>query len=1036
MMERYFRDQTHLETMYGDKSVVLYQCGGFYEAYVEAECACVAPEMGKGRLCGRCKCVRGGESVRGKAGVIQSIWNVAMPKKGRWFMVGFPSDNPGAYERHIRTLVHAKWTVSVYKQVDGGADGRLGTAQEKTRVHLRTYSQGTFSTGESRGGSTDTITMALFMRETTIHLTGSDVYEVGVAIMNLTTMKLECGEVYSKTDDINWPFAKIRTLLCQYEPSEFLVVSRSPDTALALLSKNGVAIPPSKCIVRPPTARLRLVCNRNAVFEKTFPGVQGAISIDQHIGISRKELTSLALAELILFIDAHDPQLLTNVALPSPIDDKDTLVLHTTTLQQLNVIPCGSQDCGGSPETLTSLLGVVDQCVTAGGSALLRERLCRPCFDGGEIGARHDKIDAIRPFSNQIRKRLRGLESLTRITTKLRSKRFTYANIATLHETLQVALEMYDVLCKVQSKSPRMLRWLSASMDKETVGLLRECLETIEGTFLLSEMSRVSSADILRVSCFRPGTDDAVDSVMKDAAAVLSYMNEVRRSLHRVLPPVRVGNRKKPVPVPADALAFVTTTTNRRSAFKYELNSKAWKAIRMKASGIAGVVALPPCLRPLMDADPPVAYPDNDGTRVHPPSWGDPFTSHTSGGKHYVAFAWQTRLVDRLHDCHRELLAGTKARLARFVEATNDRYGSALSTLCEFVAELDITVSSATIADMYAYVRPTILSSGDATLRIDGLRHPVIERLDNSTAYTCNDICFDTTRRGYLVYGVNAAGKSSFMKAIGLAVIMAQAGLFVPASQMTLRPYRNLFTRINKKDDIFRGLSSFQVEMLEVAGIIKRCGPHSLVIGDELCSGTETTSAISIMGASINHMIQREGHFLFATHLHELTKIPCIQHDALKIVHMEATVDGACLVYTRKLREGSGPDTYGINACVGIGVPESFIKEAREVRKALLNPNNESLLKSSQYNPKVLFGAGTRCSVEGCESPAAEVHHIVHQADAVDGWLHDGRHKNDRSNLLPVCKHHHNWFHSASPPTATWRSTSHGVRVEIKTQPS
>ena len=132
------------------------------------------------------------------------------------------------------------------------------------------------------------------------------------------------------------------------------------------------------------------------------------------------------------------------------------------------------------------------------------------------------------------------------------------------------------------------------------------------------------------------------------------------------------------------------------------------------------------------------------------------------------------------------------------------------------------------------------------------MRHPLIEQLLTDELYVPNDVKFDENNKGVLLFGTNAVGKSSFIKALGISVIMAQAGFFAPASKFGSTPFKQIFTRIIGNDNIFKGLSTFAVEMLEFKNIIDNVCENSLVLGDELCSGTETDSAISIVLAGIN----------------------------------------------------------------------------------------------------------------------------------------------------------------------------------------
>ena len=117
---------------------------------------------------------------------------------------------------------------------------------------------------------------------------------------------------------------------------------------------------------------------------------------------------------------------------------------------------------------------------------------------------------------------------------------------------------------------------------------------------------------------------------------------------------------------------------------------------------------------------------------------------------------------------------------------------------------------------------------------------------------------------------MNSAGKSSLMKSIGLNIIMAQAGMYVPCERLRYYPYKNIYSRIPGGDDIFKGQSTFVGEISELRNILKSADDRTLVIGDELCSGTETNSAIAIVCTGILDLIKKKSSFIFATHLHEL----------------------------------------------------------------------------------------------------------------------------------------------------------------------
>lgn len=309
------------------------------------------------------------------------------------------------------------------------------------------------------------------------------------------------------------------------------------------------------------------------------------------------------------------------------------------------------------------------------------------------------------------------------------------------------------------------------------------------------------------------------------------------------------------------------------------------------------------------------------------------------------------------------------------------------------------------------------------------MRHPIIERIQDDIEYVGNDV--ELNEDGILLYGINASGKSSFMKAIGLNIIMAQAGMFVAAESMSYYPYNSIFTRISGMDNIYKGMSSFTVEMTELRNILQRCNKYSLVIGDEICCGTESISGISIVASGIDTLIKKKSCFIFASHLHELTKIKCIskhiENDILKVKHIRITIDGENrIIYDRNLQNGQGSKIYGIEVCKSLDMPLDFMKNAEKIRKEVEGINKDIIKnKKSRYNQSVIVD---KCKI--CDNVAEETHHIVYQEKAnEDGYL-TSFHKNSKHNLVPLCKECHKKEHSGELKIKGYVNTSSGVILE------
>jgi DNA mismatch repair protein MutS len=182
---------------------------------------------------------------------------------------------------------------------------------------------------------------------------------------------------------------------------------------------------------------------------------------------------------------------------------------------------------------------------------------------------------------------------------------------------------------------------------------------------------------------------------------------------------------------------------------------------------------------------------------------------------------------------------------------------------------------------------------------------------------------------------MNASGKSTLMKATGICILLAQAGCFVPAKEMTLVPFRSIYTRILNQDNILAGLSSFAVEMSELRTILRLADDKSLVLGDELCSGTESISAVSIFVAGVQALTRQGCSFIFATHLHEIIsydEITTLHHVGMKHMSVIYNAEKDCLVYDRKLKDGPGTNMYGLEVCKSLSLPQDFLENAHQIR--------------------------------------------------------------------------------------------------------
>ena len=353
-------------------------------------------------------------------------------------------------------------------------------------------------------------------------------------------------------------------------------------------------------------------------------------------------------------------------------------------------------------------------------------------------------------------------------------------------------------------------------------------------------------------------------------------------------------------------------------------------------------------------------------------------------------------------------------------------YQEDIQNIGEFITYVDICYAKALIAHKYNYCKPEIVSlsneneSGKSFIKAEDLRHCLIEKIQQTELYVANDISIGLENSdGILLYGTNAVGKTSFIRALGISVVMAQAGLYVPASSYKFRPYKYIFTRILGNDNLFKGLSTFAVEMSELRTILRLADKNSLVLGDELCSGTESISAVSIFVAGVQNLAAKACSFIFATHLHEIIgyeEITSLHNVGMK--HMSVIYDKEkdCLIYNRKLQDGPGNNMYGLEVCKSLSLPQDFLENAHNIRMKY-HPESASILtrKGSHFNATHISGGlCEKCS----QNVAVDVHHLIFQNEADDNGIIKKKgltfNKNNKANLLNLCEKCHDEIHKTN----------------------
>jgi DNA mismatch repair protein MutS len=280
-----------------------------------------------------------------------------------------------------------------------------------------------------------------------------------------------------------------------------------------------------------------------------------------------------------------------------------------------------------------------------------------------------------------------------------------------------------------------------------------------------------------------------------------------------------------------------------------------------------------------------------------------------------------------------------------------------LQKTASIVATIDVIASFATVAEDMNYVKPTVDNSGIIDIK-DG-RHPVIEKMQSAGEFIPNDTYLDKNEnRLAIITGPNMAGKSTYMRQVALITLMAQIGSYVPASEARIGVVDKIFTRVGASDDLSMGQSTFMVEMMEVATILKEATSNSLVILDEIGRGTSTYDGLSIAWAVAEHIADNKlcgAKTLFATHYHELTELEN-KIEGVKNYSIAVKEKGEDIVFLRKIVPGGTDESYGVHVARLAGVPANVTKKANEILRSLERKNiltNKVIEKESK---KVVAG--------------------------------------------------------------------------------
>ena len=920
-------------------------------------------------------------------------------------------------DKYLKRLQEHGYTIVIYTQdIDG---------KNTTRSVSEIISPGTFFSQDSEELSNNIMCVWVY-KSTASKYNATSQVTIGVANIDIFTGKTSLFQFSADYSHNPSTYDELERYISAYKPSECLFVANMPekvihdiigfvglqntkihkvDISLDKVSASVSSASVSSTSVSSTSTSTLVTFAKNAekqiyqkeILKKFYPHI-----VDQECfqAFPTHFIATQAFCFLLDFVYQHSPNLVKQLAEPVFENYTDKLVLANHSLYQLNII-----DDSRHTGKLRSVSSLLNNCVTTMGKRQFLYNLHNPMTNVVILNASYDITEHLLVNKTQIwqtlRNKLTGIKDIEKLHRKFIMNKVCPKDFALLKNDLQIITTLYELTIQ----DPVLTAYIETYSVKENIQFAcNEIITDLQKIFALDKCLAISDINGDTEVFINPGISQNIDKLVQESMDGREKLEAIRLYLSNI---IKVSEKASSSGKDTQYIKIHETPksdaillgTSRRVEF---IKSYLHKNVGIKTAQIG--------------------YNSNYSKKHETFAFileDLEFNTVGSNKKDLIITNAQIKELTNNIQCSREKIV--KEMSWFFTKYVSDfmRFENYLQTIVKYTTLIDILQCKCYIANKFNYCKPTIskptISKQDTPaikksfMSFTGIRHPLIEHLQTNELYVTNDLELGA---GILLYGTNAVGKTSFIKSIGIALVMAQTGLYVPCKTFTYSPYNYIFTRILGNDNIFKGLSTFAVEMSELRTILKIADKNSLVLGDELCSGTESDSALSIFTAGLEVLHQKQCSFIFATHFHEINNYEEIQSlHQLKMLHMAVKYDRErnLLIYDRKLRDGPGESMYGLEVCKSLNLPDDFLKRAHDIRmKYNAKDKNILAMNTTHFNSQKIVGNCQLCNKE----PASEVHHLQHQQEArtENGYI-DTFHKNHVANLLNICDKCHKNMH-------------------------
>lgn len=789
----------------------------------------------------------------------------------------------------------------------------------------------------------------------------------GMASYDLYTGRGFFYESYSKKNDTNYALDDTIRFLELCPPKEILLHFTFEDEKDNIIS--FLKLNKDVIYTLGNYSDFKKVKYQEKLFNKVY-NIKSQVNVFDYLDLTFLNWSRVALTSLLDYVKNHKISLLKDIKEPELFSNDQNLYLGNRAIDQLNVITNNNK----------SLFDIINFTKTAMGRRMLREQLINPLINKDELNIRYNLI------SDFINKEVNIVDDLKHICDIERISRRIEMDIIHPYELVQLSRSFESYIKIIKRLKEHNIKNLKYKKDKKIV---KEFIKKLKDTYDFDVIRNVNFSGYVEEerNIFNNGVHEDMDSLCKEIEFKNNFIDILIDELSKYI-------KDKPSKHP-----FISKKCNDTEGYYLTVSNKRAKLL---------LDALP---EEINIGDITINKDDLNITKLK---------STTK-----IKFRKLRQFSNEIIALKRRMAKMTRSYFYEDLNKINITFNDIVSN----ISMIDFVNSGYIAASKLGYCKPEIKDYDNSYFTAKELRHPIIECINNDVIYVPHNISLGKDVNGILLFGINASGKSTLMKSIGLNIILAQIGYYVSAKEFEFNPYKSLFTRISGNDDIYRGLSSFMVEMTELMSILKRNDSNTLVIGDEICKGTEEKSANIIVAYMLENLTKSDTSFITATHLHKIADLKTVKNlKKVKPYHLKVDYDDdkEIIIYNRELVEGVGENFYGLQVAKYLMKDEEFNKRTLEI----MNEYDENN-KKSRYNSDLVLDECYFCKSKN----KLECHHINWQKDFNKNKVKKKQphiKKNKIYNLMVVCSSCHDKIDRGEIDVKGYKMTSNGVELEYK----